>query len=525
MKPPNKAFNKLANNCKFFLILSFCFFTLANTASAQNTLLVGPEPLNLTDELSLESEYIVISGDIITNGHKLDIVARVLEFKDNAQIVAFRTPAPDNLNIKHKKDPPQVAEKQKKGTNGADGEKGFKGYPGCPKPSPINITAGFVIGKINIDGSGQTGGKGGRGQDAQDGGKGGAGRAAQAVGVKLWFRKGPGRGSTGGQGGCGGTGGDGGNGGPATEINLAFGDLYQRGSNGELKLIDDPVCEISKTVVSSGGLGGLPGEPGINGKPGEGGAGGKSAVILWKTSGNGKKGRSGPTNTRVASIGDHGACNNYTGNINISQDLKYLNENFAKAHSLVKAALSAERALRLVQELSVTNLDQAKTLNKIKQAISEFRFYNLKTLSVQESQMISDVEKYLETYNNTQQNYPPRFLETVEHILTKFSNQQITGSIAELQSLTKKIKHIHDTDTAKFTKNLAHNVFKLYGPQILDNWLKIADHIETAHNIASDPLTTIIRGKDNQQIKLYEQPPQNKFIDESKDEVQKNGFY
>lgn len=170
------------------------------------------------------------------------------------------------------------------GTQGVTGAAGNEGSVGRDAPRLTILVPTISAVGLQIDFTGQGGGKGGTGQKGGDGGNGGGGHSGSQ---KLFeCSRGPGNGGNGGVGGGGGTGGRGGTGG--------HGGIVQLGS-----LVSNlPDIEKALSTNVSGGKGGTGGDGGDGGTGGLGGPVGAEQLPYCRRDGRhdgaaGRKGRSG----------------------------------------------------------------------------------------------------------------------------------------------------------------------------------------------------------------------------------------
>jgi hypothetical protein len=155
--------------------------------------------------------------------------------------------------------------KAEDGGDGKAGGKGGKGVKGV-NGSTLEIWVKQIIGDVQIDLRGQSGGGGGQGGNGQFGGEGQNGSTAVLGSDPNWLgvpniicKQGPGLGGDGGRGGnagCGGDGGDGGNGGNLKVFYVTGADLSKLHS------------KLQKGVGGSPGPAGTQGKGGKQGSPG-----------------------------------------------------------------------------------------------------------------------------------------------------------------------------------------------------------------------------------------------------------------
>lgn len=138
----------------------------------------------------VQSEEVVVEGEVRTEGQSLTILCRKLRFLEGASINADGKPADRSFTQDLRKEGPHDA-----GAAGADGDDGSDGFPG----GVVDIQAEEVIGVVSIS---ARGGAGGRGQDGGNGRTGPQGPGGQNGHGSL--KKPPPQcyGGTGGQGGA-----------------------------------------------------------------------------------------------------------------------------------------------------------------------------------------------------------------------------------------------------------------------------------------------------------------------------------
>lgn len=210
------------------------------------------QPIHLTESTYLAADKVILSTQVITNGHELKIDTKELVFNkaQNGSIIGFAEPAAYGSKG-------YSGKLAARGTQGGDGRKGQLGTHGNKSPGSIIIFAEKIRGKIKIIANGEQGGAGGVGGDGAQGGKGHNGRNAE-TNCAGKDRKGK-DGGRGAMGGLGGPGGDGGNGGAPVPVIL---------------ITNDNQPMVLKGIISTPGKAGEAGKPGFPGPPGEGGDGG-----------------------------------------------------------------------------------------------------------------------------------------------------------------------------------------------------------------------------------------------------------
>ncbi len=252
---------------------------------------------HVRSDTHLRLDEIVIEGTIVTNGFSFIVDTYKLKFGEQGSIKAFNAPAPTGPTGIKGADGTTSASTGGRGGNGKNGKIGGNGVDGLQKPGAIVIHAVEIVGKPNIDGTGQDGGQGGEGGPGGRGGQGGKGKNAYSnCGGK---REHGGHGGPGGQGGKGGKGGIGGRGGAPVPVILVAG--YEQST-------------FDSSGIHSGP--GAKGEKGNAGEPGGKGAGGAGGEPMSKScawgaytvsADRGQKGPDGPEQTATLGDGSLGA--------------------------------------------------------------------------------------------------------------------------------------------------------------------------------------------------------------------------
>lgn len=218
-----------------------------------NRILISP-PQGITVNLQHSKRTVEISGALITNGEKFEIVADVL-LANNAKILIAQNRSKPPRAENGRNGAPGTNGAEDSASSGGHGGDGVAGTDGNPSDDvePITIQAATFSGVLIIDSSGLDGQDGGNGGHGGNGGRGGSGRDGATSVIEC--RRGPTSGGSGGNAGRGSDAGNGGDAGDAGDVMITIGEL-QKG-----KIV----------VKSQGGRGGQPGVPGRAGTPGEGG--------------------------------------------------------------------------------------------------------------------------------------------------------------------------------------------------------------------------------------------------------------
>lgn len=455
----------------------------AFASSPQEIVVLGPEPVHMTKALAISAEMIEVRGLVVTHGHSLTLLARNIEFAKDAKIVAFDGPQSEHIGERPSLPAPGVAGHDEGGAAGAAGEPGYKGLPGHEQAQPIFLYAANLIGKLQVDGNGQTGGVGGTGQRGQDGGQGGQGKSAEANGSKLWFNKGPSRGRSGGRGGVGGAGGEGGDGGGGADVNVYFGKHLVRGEQGQLMDADEADCV---SVCAAPGQGGAGGAPGPNGSGGAGGAGGQGRRILWKHSGNGETGHAGETPPEVAASGVPGKASEKSGNIVVAAAYQGITQSYRRAESALNLINQIKASHNVLNDLEVNfssdSLDEAGRaqvlgvakfrINKIRRELSKLKAAKMEDVNLQSildshQQFLQQIDDAIVQPNrlSTEQGRAAlsarstRILETAYRYGVPYLKDVAQGVVDSYEGLGE------DGDVAKV---VAVNAYQLFGPQALE---------------------------------------------------------
>lgn len=199
----------------------------------------------------VQSEEVVVEGEVRTEGQSLTILCRRLRFLDGASINADGKPAERSFPQDLRKEGPHEA-----GAAGADGDDGSDGFPG----GVVDIQAQEVTGVVSIS---ARGGAGGRGQDGGHGRTGVEGPAGQNAEGRLADPPAECYGGPGGQGGRAGLPGRSG----------------RAGDGGKVQLRTITNLAAAPQINVEAGAPATLADPGKPGQGGPGGAGGTVSVV------------------------------------------------------------------------------------------------------------------------------------------------------------------------------------------------------------------------------------------------------
>jgi hypothetical protein len=251
---------------KFALSSTYCEVSDETRARVDFRPDCKPGPGLPADELVLDGARVIGAGDlnadcrlilpklIVTNGNRLEIREDVpIETAaGGSRIVAFRSAAANGAAGGAGIDSPRASD----GQPGADGGVGTPGQVGANgrDSGPVVIVASALHGQLNIENTGQAGGRGGIGGRGGQGGRGGNTLMASVNNCDRLIEA-----QSGGKGGASGLGGSGGRGGNAGPVRIE---------------LTRPVVSPNRVAISAdGGAGGPGGPPGYPGRGGKGGFG------------------------------------------------------------------------------------------------------------------------------------------------------------------------------------------------------------------------------------------------------------
>ncbi|WDT85119.1 hypothetical protein [Alteromonas sp. 009811495] len=244
-----------------------------------------PRPVSITTrvlggplEIMRPGEVVTFSGEIITNGYPIKVIADRLEV-DDARITSFQRISSDEevtngSNGRPGSNGTARGENGRSGQNGADGSAGTQGQ----SAGQIEIEVNEFSGNLEIFNVGTNGAHGGNGGNGGDGGDGARGTPSRSGLIDC--SSGPGRGGTGGNGGNGGSGGPGGIGGNGGPISIKVDEKF----NGLIE---------AQTIGGAAGAGGRPGAGGTGGAGGPEGETRGWCKSAARYGGSGQNGESG----------------------------------------------------------------------------------------------------------------------------------------------------------------------------------------------------------------------------------------
>lgn len=454
---------------KIFLLLSFCNLIYAenistsNLRAEKNIILIGPEPLKLKESLTISAEKVILEGTIFTEGFELTIITRVLEIKQNAQIIVFEKEQEKQKASPSKLLTPSEPGQGQRGTDGLNGTIGFKGYNGQIQPGAIRIFSGFIANNLNVNANGQKGGEGGNGQDGQNGGPGGSGRKA----TLLWgFLPGDpgGPGGDGGDPGSGGPPGSGGSGGNAAPVEIHYGKIFQTNEN------------FSITVLNEAGEGGNSGEPGAKGNPGPGGPGGDGVKIFGfipqGEGANGKKGEELISSRKKGPKGEPGKSSE--NNLVVKASFEKIMDAYMKAQILTDVVNQSRRIDSFIRDLIVTtennfSLDNLQSrIQLLKKESTRLKDQNL--IDTQNSKIFENLEFLLKSISETK-TFNKQDIQRLNSLSKKNIDKTHEQAFEAMKLICKEIINLKKEIKYDSLEIVANSAYKIFGPSALEDWV------------------------------------------------------
>lgn len=452
------------------MLFSFCNLLFAenigtpNPRAEKNIVLIGPEPLRLKESLTVSAEKIILEGTIFTEGFELSLITRVLEIKENAQIIVFEKEQKTQEASPSKLLSPSEPGQGINGTDGLNGTIGFKGYKGQIQPGAIRVFAGIIINKLNVNANGQKGGKGGMGQDGQNGGSGGSGSRAK---LGLWgiFMDTPaGSGGIGGNPGLGGPGAEGGAGGNAAPVEIHYGKTIQ------------PNEKFLIEVSNEAGEGGDSGEPGTNGNPGLGGKGGRQVKILGLLpTGNGTDGKKGEELKTLSEKGPTGGPGKSSkDNLVVKATFEKIMDAYMKAQALTDIVNQSRKIDSFIRDLIVTtenNFSQENLQSRIRLLKKESnRLKDQNLIDTQNTQILENLESLLKSIRETR-TFNTQDIQRLNSISKKNIDKTHEHAFEAMKLICKEIINIKKEIKYDSIEIVANSAYKIFGPAALEDWV------------------------------------------------------